>query len=44
VGAWTAAFWWLPALPVAAVLVGWAAWITPKVRFINDEFQDASRA
>jgi hypothetical protein len=44
VGAWTAAFWWLPALPVAAALVGWAAWITPKVRFINDEFQDASRA
>jgi hypothetical protein len=41
-GSWIAAFTWLPALPVAAVLAGWLAYITPKVRWLGREFQDVS--
>lgn len=44
VGAWVAAFAWLPTLPVAVALAAWVAWITPKVRFINAEFQDVTAA
>jgi hypothetical protein len=40
--AWVAAFAWLPTLPVAVALAAWVAWITPKVRFLNAEFQDVS--
>jgi hypothetical protein len=40
-GAWIAAFAWLPTLPVAAALVGWIVYITPKVRWVGEEFQDA---
>jgi hypothetical protein len=43
-GAWAAAFWWLPTLWVVAALAGWAAWIAPKVKFVNDEFQDVRTA
>jgi len=39
-GAWIAAFAWLPALPVAAALAVWVAYITPKVRWVGQEFQD----
>ena len=39
-GAWIAAFAWLPALPVAAALAAWAAYITPKVRWVGEEFQN----
>jgi hypothetical protein len=42
--AWAAAFWWLPTLWVAAALAGWAAWIAPKVKFVNEEFQDVRTA
>jgi hypothetical protein len=42
VGAWIAAFVWLPTLPVAVGLAGWIAFITPKVRWVGREFQDAS--
>ena len=38
-GVWVAAFAWLPALPVAAALVGWIAYITPKLRWLNQQFQ-----
>jgi hypothetical protein len=38
--AWLAAFAWLPTLPVAVALAAWVAWITPKLRFLNEEFQD----
>jgi len=41
-GAWIAAFAWLPTLPVAVVLAAWVAYITPKVRWVGQEFQDAS--
>ena len=37
---WIAAFAALPALPVAAVFAGWVAWITPKIRWVNREFQN----
>ncbi|MCP4038506.1 MAG: hypothetical protein GY733_16315 [bacterium] len=40
-GAWIGAFAWLPTLPVAAALAGWVAYITPKVRWVGREFQDA---
>ncbi len=43
-GAWIAAFAWLPTLPVAAALAGWVAYITPKVRWLGREFQDAEAA
>jgi hypothetical protein len=39
-GAWVAAFAWLPTLPVAVALAGWVAYITPKVRWVGQEFQD----
>ena len=39
-GAWIAAFACLPTLPVAAVLAGWVAYITPKVRWLGREFQN----
>ena len=38
-GAWIALFAWLPTLPVAAALAGWIAYITPKVRWVGQEFQ-----
>ena len=41
---WIAAFATLPTLPVAAALVGWGAWITPKIRWLNQEFQNISTA
>jgi peroxiredoxin len=41
-GAWIAAFAWLPTLPVAAALAAWAAYITPKVRWVGQEFQDVT--
>lgn len=40
VSLWLAAFAVLPTLPVAAALVGWIAWIVPKVRWLNLEFQN----
>lgn len=39
---WIAAFATLPTLPVAAVRAGWVAWIAPKVRWVNLEFQNVS--
>ena len=43
VAAWLAAFVLLPKLGVAAALAAWIAWITPKVRFVNREFQHVRR-
>ena len=40
VGAWVAAFVWLPALPVAIGLGGWIAFITPKLRWVGQQFQN----
>lgn len=40
VAAWAAAFWWGPPLVVGAALVAWLAWITPKLPFVNGEFQN----
>ena len=42
VAAWIAAFVWLPTLIVALALAGWVAYITPKVRWLGRQFQDAS--
>jgi hypothetical protein len=39
-GAWIAAFALVPKLLVAAALAGWVAYITPKVRWVGQEFQD----
>ena len=39
-GAWIAAFAWLPVVPVALALAGWGAYITPKVRWVGQEFQN----
>jgi hypothetical protein len=36
---WTAAFATLPAVWVGVLFVSWAAWITPRIRFIQREFQ-----
>lgn len=44
VAAWIAAFVLLPAIPVAAVFALWVAYITPKVRWLGREFQDATAA
>ena len=44
VAAWIAAFVLLPAVPVAAVFALWVAYITPKVRWLGREFQDATKA
>jgi len=41
---WIAAFATLPTLPVATVLAGWIAWIIPKVRWVNLEFQNIADA
>ena len=40
VGAWIAAFSLLPAMGVGIVLLAWAAWLTPGIRYINDQFQN----
>ncbi len=40
VGAWVAAFVWLPTLPVAVALGGWVAYIVPKVRWVGRQFQN----
>jgi hypothetical protein len=40
VAAWIAAFLWLPALPVAVALGGWLAFITPKLRWVGQQFQN----
>lgn len=37
---WIGAFATLPTLPVTVALVGWTAWIIPKVRSVNLEFQN----
>jgi peroxiredoxin len=37
---WIAAFAMLPTFPVVAVFVAWIAWIIPKIRWVNLEFQD----
>ena len=42
--AWTAAFAWLPVIPVALALAGWVAFITPKVRWVSREFQNVRAA
>ncbi len=39
---WIAAFAWLPTWPVAAALVGWIAFITPKLRWVGRQFQHVS--
>lgn len=39
VAAWIAAFVWLPVLPVAIALVGWLAYVAPKVRWVGQQFQ-----
>jgi len=44
VGAWIAAFAWLPTLPVTVALAGGVATITPKVRWVGQQFQDVERA
>jgi hypothetical protein len=41
VGAWIAAFLWLPTLPVAVVLGAWVVYITPKLRWVGQQFQNA---
>jgi len=41
---WVAAFATLPTLPVAAALVAWVAFITPKIRWLNLEFQNVKDA
>ena len=40
IGAWVAAFSWLPTLPVAVCLAAWGIYITPKVRWVSKEFQN----
>lgn len=40
VATWIVAFTWLPTLPVAAALVAWGVYITPKVRWVSKEFQN----
>ncbi len=37
---WIAAFATLPTLPVALALGAWVAWIIPKIRWVNQEFQN----
>jgi len=43
VGAWIAAFLWLPALPVAVALGGWVVYITPKLRWVGQQFQNVEK-
>jgi hypothetical protein len=38
--AWALALWALPSVLVVAAFAGWAAWITPKIRVLNLEFQN----
>lgn len=40
VGVWIAAFSLLPAIWVGIALLAWAAWLTPGIRYINDQFQN----
>jgi hypothetical protein len=40
VGVWIAAFSLLPATWVCIALLAWAAWLTPGIRYINDQFQN----
>jgi peroxiredoxin len=44
IGAWACAFAWLPSLWVGAALAAWLLWITPGVRFINEQFQNVPDA
>jgi hypothetical protein len=39
---WITAFATLPTLLVGAALIGWIAWIIPKIRWLNLEFQNVS--
>ncbi|MFT5441325.1 MAG: hypothetical protein ACI8W3_000366 [Myxococcota bacterium] len=39
VAAWAIAFAYLPSLWVGLALVGWGAWLTPKIRYFNEQFQ-----
>jgi hypothetical protein len=38
--AWAVAFTQLPTLWVGLAFAGWAAWLTPRIRFINGQFQN----
>ena len=40
VGLWVAAFFWLPAFPVAVALGAWVVYITPKLRWVGQQFQN----
>ena len=42
VALWVAAFVFLPKFLVAFALIAWIVFITPKLRWLNREFQDAS--
>jgi len=42
VAMWIAAFLYLPVFPVVATLVVWVGFITPKIRWLSNEIQDAS--
>lgn len=44
VALWVAAFVTLPTLPVTLALAGWIAWIVPKIRWLNLEFQNVRDA
>lgn len=44
VALWITAFAALPTLLVALLLAGWIAWITPKIRWLNLEFQNVEGA
>ncbi len=44
VALWIAAFATGPKLLVASALIGWCAWIAPKVRWLNREFQNVAGA
>jgi len=40
VAVWLAAFVWLSALPVAIAFGSWSAFITPKLRWVGQQFQN----
>ena len=40
VAAWVLAFTQLPSLWVGGALVAWAAWLTPRIRFVGNQFQN----
>ncbi len=44
VALWLLAFATLPTLPVALALATWTAWIVPKVRWLNREFQSVEQS